>query len=498
VRQRGALLALLCLPLTFGACATPLHERHWIEVQTANLELWSAIPESRSVELAGDLEVLRSVVEVLTGAEIAELAVPLRVFLVPDAPAYRTVGPRHTSGFFVPTMRSGNIVALTRPGYMSSALRTLQHEYVHWLIENRDAYPYPIWYNEGFAEFLSTVVREGDTVRIGRAPVERMRVFDAGGWLDFERLLSATSYRGWSLADFRALYAQSWALVHYLHFGQPEGRSISQQMTRYLRLYRRGASTAEAVEQGFGVTIATLEQELRDYVEAAHFTYVDAEVKKFSFDLETRVRPVPPEEIATQFGWLFLARGESDRGLDFFRDALASNPDHARAHAGLGTVESEQQRWEASETQLLQAVALAPDDPLNELDLAEHYHERARHSSDPEVRRRFAERAREHYRRSIELDASLPEAQAMLGATWSLSGEDPQHRGYGLENLERAHRQLPGNAQIKYLLARRYADLRRLEPARRMAIDALACSHGASATAKLEDLIEEIDASTSP
>jgi tetratricopeptide (TPR) repeat protein len=486
-RWMVALLAVACL-----GCATRSQKAPWIEVRTQHLELFAALPESRASELAGELELLRSVVEVLTGSRIVDPPVPLRVFLVPDNIAYRSLGPRYTAGFFLPTMRNGNIVALTRPGYMNSALRVLQHEYVHWLVENRDAYPYPRWYNEGFAQFLSTVYREGDVVKIGRAPVARVKVFDSGAWLGLERLMSARSFAGWKGNEVSTFYAQSWALVHYLNFGQPAGRSLRQQMGRYLKLFREGVPADRAVSEGFGVGIEALEAELRAYVSAAQFTYVDAQASRFEFDGSTTTRVVPPAEIMAERGWLQLDLDEASRARRLFKKALDSDPGHARAHAGLGAVEASTRRWAEAEAHLTRAVELAPDTALNHLDLANLYHERAREASEPATRALHVGEARTHYRNALALDDTLPEAHARYGATWSLPGEDPERRGEGLVNLERANRLLPGSTKIKLLLARRYADVGRRDQARALAIDALAGSHGAEISTEAQTLIDEL------
>ena len=47
---------------------------------------------------------------------------------------------------------------------------TALHEYVHFVLRNGAATRYPAWYDEGLAEFLSTVSMQDEQVVIGTIP----------------------------------------------------------------------------------------------------------------------------------------------------------------------------------------------------------------------------------------------------------------------------------------------------------------------------------------
>ena len=79
------------------------------------------------------------------------------------------------------------------------------------------------------------------------------------------------------------LYAQSWALMHYLTFGSEARRA---QLLRYLTHLRIGASPDEALRKEFGTELPTIEKELRQYVSNFRFPALT-----YTFDTTTRLRP---------------------------------------------------------------------------------------------------------------------------------------------------------------------------------------------------------------
>lgn len=66
----------------------------------------------------------------------------------------------------------------------------------------------------------------------------------------------------------------------------------------------------------------------------------------------------------TEKGMAALNAGDAPGALEFFRQALALDPEHARAHLGVGTAAMLRGDNEAAKSSLVKFVALAPDDPL--------------------------------------------------------------------------------------------------------------------------------------
>ena len=62
---------------------------------------------------------------------------------------------------------------VVKAGVEADAGGAALHEYVHFVLRNGAATRYPGWYDEGLAEFLSTVSMQGEQVAIGTIPAGR-------------------------------------------------------------------------------------------------------------------------------------------------------------------------------------------------------------------------------------------------------------------------------------------------------------------------------------
>ncbi len=136
----------------------------------------------------------------------------------------------------------------------------LFHEYVHHLSFTNLRVAYPPWYQEGFAEFLSTVEFTDTQCDIGKFTNDRAEWLTYGDWLGIEEFLQNEP---WSMTPDKTsqFYAQSWLAAHYL-FGQPQRNA---GFNRYCVALQNGGKPLEAFEPAFGITPAAFDQELRDY-----------------------------------------------------------------------------------------------------------------------------------------------------------------------------------------------------------------------------------------
>ena len=124
----------------------------------------------------------------------------------------------------------------------------------------------PAWANEGLAEVYE-MARERDggrKVDLGLAPAEHVELLKASTMIPIRDLLAidhqSPVYNEGSRRG--VFYAQSWALVHYLSFGNPER---GKQFRQFLSSVRSGSPAATAFAEAFG-DITLLDRELFMYV----------------------------------------------------------------------------------------------------------------------------------------------------------------------------------------------------------------------------------------
>jgi tetratricopeptide (TPR) repeat protein len=169
--------------------------------------------------------------------------------------------------------------------------------------------------------------------------------------------------------------------------------------------------------------------------------------EKLAAQVAVTFRNMPRDEIRTRLGWLALASEKPVLAKRLFASASATNPNNARAIAGIAQTQRFERRWDEAEAGYRRAIELAPGDWHNHLDLACSLVDRAGVESDRREERLAS--ARRHLARVIELAPEIPECHATLGLAEAMSGD----LDAGIASLERALALLPGNAQIEYPLA---------------------------------------------
>jgi tetratricopeptide (TPR) repeat protein len=483
VRRAVAYSINLCF--LFACVTKPLHERDWIEVRTPHFEIVSSLGERGTSRLARDAELFHAAIEWAMGTPLRAPAVPTRIYAFNERGFRRPFAVRGAPSSFLPSLREAVIVLRSGRGWQFDTTQSLLHEYVHYLLRNHGGFDQPLWFDEGSAEFLSTVEVRGDHGALGGFRQDHVKQLRDQPWVPLIRILGVEDLEGWGSRKRAIFYAESWAFVHYLNFGLEKPGQGQARLGRYFRSVANGASHERAIRKAFGVSPRSLDRRLQRYVREERFGAAAIRFEHPEAVEAAEPRPLSRDEVVTRLGWLLISLERAKPAQRYLEMAIAANPHNARAHAGLGAVEELRGRWDTAIPHFGRALGIAPDDPFNHLDVGAHYHERAAEARDAEARAQLAALARSHYARSWEIDDSLPEAYAMYGATFLLEGEETQR---GLEPLEHASRMLPSSLEIKLLLARLYARLGRPLAARSLALAVSSRTHSEALRAEAQEI----------
>jgi len=461
-------VVLIAFAPAIGASKKELWDLSWIEVRSPHFVIVSALPEKRTVAVAHDLENFRSAVQLVTHIGRVDERVGTSVYVLPYA-VDKLGFKSHISGFFVPQMRANYAAVIPMPvGHLDEVLK---HEYVHFLVRNRDVISYPPWLDEGLAEVLQTLTARGDVIEYGVPTRVRIQWLENAPWMPFVKVLQTRDVFGLKNNDIAMFYAQSWLLVHYLMVGRPE-RTFDADSRVFLDLIEAAKPPAQSFELAFGVPVTQLDSTLRRYAEG-RAPHRRMSLPQALEDAPTQIRPVTRDAIAAQMGMLLVLRGERDEAKRYFDVALALNPNNLLALAGFGAYYKLGQRLDEARPYYEKALALAPDDAHAQLDYAEFVLDRARAARDPGAVQSDLKLARLHLARSYELDPDNPETLAMNGVSYMFVGE-PVHKA--LESLNAAHEMLPSQPAIKLLLAQAYAESGERETAMELALSLVAWS----------------------
>jgi tetratricopeptide (TPR) repeat protein len=483
---RRPAVAIACLAAALGCASTPLEDREWFEVRTPHFEITSSLSRADTLLLARDAELFQRAVEFTIGAELRPPAVPTRIFAFDDRSLARPFAVRGEPGSFLPSLREAVILLRTGDGWRADATARVRHELVHYLLRSHAVSPPPLWFDEGAAEFLSTVAIHDDSIEVGRFPSARVQVLRSEAWAPLARVLAANELESWGVRRQPVFVAEAWVFLHYLNFGL-EGAQGRTGLATYLKRTAEGAEVEQAVAEAFGRTTGDLDAELQDYVRAERFRSVALRPTEAD---PPALAPLAPDEAMVRLGFLQLALGNPERAEPWFRKAIARNERNARARAGLGLAEGAQGRWERGVEDLNVAIAMAPGDARNQLDACALNLRRALEIRNVATRGQLADAARRHCALASQLDPESPEAYARYGATYLLPGQDPK----GAEaSLEHARRKFPASLEIQLLLARVRARLGETARAREMVAGVLARSHSPALTAEAEQVLGAID-----
>ena len=313
---------------------------------------------------------------------------PTRLIVFSNDRQFAPYRPNDTAVAYYQSGADRDYIVMKRFDALSNP--TVVHEYMH-LVFRHARNEFPVWLNEGLAEFFSTMEPEKGTMVIGKIPEGRLQYLAEVGATMFplRRLFEV----GQDSPEYNArmhtgvFYSQSWLLTHMLLVED----SYRTRQDKFLQLMANGARTSDALLQVYGKTPEVVERDMRNYMTTTFRIYrpvyknavVDAKydtraVESFEADLVTAnllANSPKGEEAARQAfvaleqqkpndvallesrAYFELRRRGRDAALPFFGRASemgSRNPELLRDYA----------RLDPSKAALVlpRALALAPDD----------------------------------------------------------------------------------------------------------------------------------------
>lgn len=354
------LLVLLTLPTTAAAQARDT----WRSVRTNNLFVIGNAEPEKLRQVAVWLEFFHSAFGRLVSRNVLDSSVPTTVIVfrddasfTPFKPLYQG-RPANVGGYFQPG-DDVNYIAMSLDLSERDPFSVAFHEYVH--LHLKDNVPgVPLWLNEGLAEFYGALQFSGGEAVLG-ATLPYIRLLRGQELLPLETLLSIdTRSPHYNEQDKTGIfYGQSWALVHYLMLGG--GSARQDQFKRFLQQVGRGDDVAKALEKNFGLSVDTIENDLRAYVRQGELPSlrIASRDDPQAYASYTAMQRASLSEAEANYylGDLLLHIGRREDAERYFKQAIALDPGLTNAYAALGQLAVYQRRFPEAKKYLQRATA---------------------------------------------------------------------------------------------------------------------------------------------
>src|SRR5882724_3757969 len=244
----------------------------WIEVRTPHFIVASNDGENTARRFAGQFEQIRFLYsKALNPGLHLDPGYPILIFAVRNEKALSQLIPEywvqkghtHPAGLFVPGPEK-NYIALRTEVESEFPYLAIYHEYVH-LIINLNYQHFPVWLNEGFADFLGSATLTGRGGKLGQPSSWDLDLLQQTKLLPLQTLFKVDHQSPYynEANKTTIFYAESWALVHYLMV-DPE-KQKNQALSKYISFVESGADPVEAATRAFG-DLAQLQKALQSYI----------------------------------------------------------------------------------------------------------------------------------------------------------------------------------------------------------------------------------------
>jgi tetratricopeptide (TPR) repeat protein len=434
---------LAALALALIACAPLTADAKWTQLRTRNFLFIGDASEGDIRRHAEKLEQFREIFGRVLPATARPSPVPTVVIVFATDRSFEPYKPHfdgraiEVNGYFQPGDDVNYIAVVAQDG---AALRTIFHEYTHFLINNA-AQAVPAWLNEGLAEVYSTFEgrSDGRGATIGLAPTEHVELLRNSKPMPLRELLAVTHASPvYNEGNRRGVfYAESWALVHYLMYGSP---ARGNQLGQYFAALRNGVPADQAFVSVFGDS-RILEQELASYLGVTRQVF-PAVGFKFSepVGIMPATRGVPLDE-ADALGYLGDLLARLDRAADARRlleDVLKQHPTSVRTEVSLGLLDLRENELAAAVPRLRDAAARAQTDAAAQAAYGRALVIQMQDLlNDREALRPLLPLARSTLTRAADADPDAVAPIALLGYVELIDGSDPERAATLLDRAAR-------------------------------------------------------------
>lgn len=345
IRTAWFLPALSCLltasliVISWRAPIVLAGEPQWVEVRSPNFSVVTDAGEKRGREVAMRFEQMRAVFGALMTKANVNLPIPLQIVAFRNTKELRQFAPLfkgkpiELAGLF---QQGSDRSFILLDVSVENPWTVVFHEYAHQLMNGNLQGEFDPWFQEGFAEYFSSIEVDSKEARVGKIPNIEYVILEQVGTMKIADLFrvrqNSPAYN--ESGDHRnSFYAESGMLMHYIYDNQ-----LLPKVAIYFDLEENKHLAVEAaIQQAFGMSSAQFDKALRNYVSTGHYKY-------YPIANPATIAPnnYTSAPLSAAAGEAVLAdvhlhsRDYQEQALAEFQNILKSDPNNAAACRGLG------------------------------------------------------------------------------------------------------------------------------------------------------------------
>lgn len=274
-------------------------ETQWLRISSDHFIVVTDAGQKRGREIAARFEQMRAAFGDLLRRQQVHMGDPIEILAIASPEKYAQIvppnGPVTKPGII---LSSDDRIFIVLNAADPESWRTVEHSMAHYFLD-RNYPPTQPWFDEGFAEYFSSLDFTAQKTEAGGDPElfwprggktdpdhglkSLTGLLENPAWLNLTDVLEMKNRRvnGEEGTHHTLFYAQSWMLMHYL-INQDK---LSEAGT-YLGLVKlQKVAVADAIQQAFGMSAAQLDQAVKDYFHS---------LKPLKASLEESQQPNPP------------------------------------------------------------------------------------------------------------------------------------------------------------------------------------------------------------
>ncbi|GMG86636.1 hypothetical protein MNKW57_09570 [Biformimicrobium ophioploci] len=320
----------------------------WTKYESSNFIVYSDYADKSVKKKIERLERFKATLNKLLSIPEAAGRVPFEIYWFKNRREFRKYTEDFdTAGFFLD--RLGSPVMVVGPGYGDEVLF---HEYIHFLTRRLGSFKYPRWYDEGIAEFYSTMEFKGGDAIVGAVPDIRKSWLQHRPKVKLSELLEH-GYQSRGSQFTARFYASSWLLVHRLILGYMNNMpDYNDGLRDYLKRYTEGEKGAEVFMASIGADEADLQSELSHYARKRNLKLGSMKAPKVAVQIQAA--RLDKAEALNAMVRLALAKNDWKYAEELLRDDEATLDTEGRAV--LAIIEGHGNEVPGSEVVLIEAL----------------------------------------------------------------------------------------------------------------------------------------------